>query len=63
MIAGSIVCSIGAGLLTTINLSTPTVHWATYLVVTGIGLGMAGQLPYTAVQAVLEYALPKIQKY
>lgn len=54
MITGGIICSIGAGLLTTVNLSTPTVHWATYLVLTGIGLGMAGQLPYTAIQAVLE---------
>lgn len=54
MITGGIICSIGAGLLTTVNLSTPTVNWATYLVLTGIGLGMAGQLPYTAIQAVLE---------
>ncbi|RYP41930.1 hypothetical protein DL767_000667 [Monosporascus sp. MG133] len=60
MIAGGIICSVGAGLLTTVNLSTPTVQWATYLVLTGIGLGMAGQLPYTAVQAVLEYGLPSI---
>ncbi|KAK8855715.1 major facilitator superfamily domain-containing protein [Apiospora arundinis] len=56
MISGSIVCSVGAGLLTTVNLSTPTVQWAAYLVITGIGLGMAGQLPYTAVQAVLDPA-------
>ncbi|KAK8037680.1 hypothetical protein PG991_001026 [Apiospora marii] len=54
MIGGSIICSVGAGLLTTVNLSTPTVQWAAYLVITGLGLGMAGQLPYTAVQAVLE---------
>ncbi|KAI1658100.1 major facilitator superfamily domain-containing protein [Daldinia decipiens] len=49
MIAGGVVCSVGAGLLTTVNLSTSTAKWATYLVLTGIGLGMAGQLPYTAV--------------
>ncbi|ETS85984.1 hypothetical protein PFICI_04009 [Pestalotiopsis fici W106-1] len=53
MVAGSALCSIGAGLLTTVTLSTPTTHWATFLVITGIGLGMAGQLPYTALQAVL----------
>lgn len=62
MIAGSIICTIGAGLLTTINLSTPTVQWAAYLVITGLGLGMAGQLPYTAVQAVLTYAYHKMQE-
>ncbi|KAK7917810.1 hypothetical protein PG985_011418 [Apiospora marii] len=56
MIGGSIICSVGAGLLTTVNLSTPTVQWAAYLVITGLGLGMAGQLPYTAVQAVLDPA-------
>ncbi|KAK7972352.1 MFS general substrate transporter [Apiospora saccharicola] len=56
MIGGSIVCTVGAGLLTTVNLSTPMVQWAAYLVITGLGLGMAGQLPYTAVQAVLDPA-------
>ncbi|KAI0841158.1 hypothetical protein F5Y06DRAFT_260814 [Hypoxylon sp. FL0890] len=55
MISGGIVCYIGAGLLTTIDLSTPTTHWATYLAITGIGLGVSRQLPYTAIQAVLEY--------
>ncbi|KAI1205122.1 major facilitator superfamily domain-containing protein [Annulohypoxylon truncatum] len=54
MIAGGIVCSVGAGLLTTVGLTTPTVKWAAYLVLTGLGLGMAAQLPYTALQAVLE---------
>ncbi|KAI5861439.1 major facilitator superfamily domain-containing protein [Durotheca rogersii] len=54
MIAGSIICSIGAGLLTTVNLSTSTPKWAAYLVLTGLGLGMGGQLPYTALQAVLD---------
>lgn len=55
MIAGGTVCSIGAGLLTTITIETPTVNWAAYLVLTGLGLGMAAQIPYTALQAVLEY--------
>lgn len=55
MIVGSIISSIGAGLLTTINPATPTVQWAAYLAVTGVGVGMASQLPYTALQVVLEY--------
>ncbi|KAM0810188.1 putative Major facilitator superfamily (MFS) profile domain-containing protein [Seiridium cardinale] len=54
MIVGGTVCCIGSGLLTTVDLSTPTVEWAAYLVLTGLGLGIAGQIPYTALQAVLE---------
>ncbi|KAI0189643.1 MFS multidrug transporter-like protein [Astrocystis sublimbata] len=54
MIAGAVIASVGAGLLTTIDLTTPTVKWAAFLVVTGIGVGMASQLPYTALQVVLE---------
>jgi hypothetical protein len=55
MVAGTMIASVGAGLLTTIDVAIPTMKWAAYLVVTGIGVGMAFQLPYTAVQAVLEY--------
>ncbi|KJZ70909.1 hypothetical protein HIM_09702 [Hirsutella minnesotensis 3608] len=54
MIAGGVISSIGAGLLTTVDPDTRTVAWAGYLVMTGIGLGMAAQLPYTALQAVLD---------
>jgi hypothetical protein len=57
MIAGGIIASVGSGLLTTIGIATPTTQWATYLVVTGIGVGMASQLPYTALQVVLEYVI------
>jgi hypothetical protein len=34
------------------------VRWAAYLALTGIGVGMASQLPYTALQVVLEYVIP-----
>ncbi|GAW20476.1 hypothetical protein ANO14919_099820 [Xylariales sp. No.14919] len=54
MVAGAIVAAVGSGLLTTIGLDTPTVKWAAYLAVTGIGVGMASQLPYTALQVVLD---------
>jgi hypothetical protein len=57
MVAGSIIASIGAGLLTTIDVTVPTTKWAASLVITGVGVGMAFQLPYTAVQAVLEYVI------
>jgi hypothetical protein len=46
--------SIGAGLMTTIQNTTPKVEWVSFMVITGIGIGMAQQLPYTAIQAVLE---------
>ena len=55
MIVGQTICAIGAGLLTRLGLNTPTVDWAAYLVITGIGMGMSMQLPYTAVQVVLRY--------
>ncbi|RYC61641.1 hypothetical protein CHU98_g4575 [Xylaria longipes] len=54
MILGVVITSIGAGLLTTIGVSTPTVQWAAYMVINGLGIGMAQQLPYTALQAVLD---------
>ena len=53
MVAGAALGAIGTGLLTTIGLATTTVQWAAYLVITGIGIGMGIQLPYTAVQVVL----------
>ncbi|KAK8017349.1 MFS general substrate transporter, partial [Apiospora rasikravindrae] len=54
-IAGGVICCIGSGFLTTVHLNTPTVEWAAYLVITGLGLGIAAQIPYTSLQAVLEY--------
>lgn len=54
IILGIIVTSVGAGLLTTLDADTPTVNWAAYMVFNGLGIGMAQQLPYTALQAVLE---------
>lgn len=55
MVAGIMINIIGAGLLTTINIDTQSTKWASYMVVNGIGIGMAMQLPYTALQVVLEY--------
>ena len=53
MILGSIICIIGSGLTTQIGIGTPTVTWASFLTVTGIGIGMGIQQPYTAIQVVL----------
>ncbi|MCJ1422554.1 hypothetical protein MMC29_000434 [Sticta canariensis] len=53
MILGSIICIIGSGLTTQVGIDTPTVAWASFLAVTGIGIGMGMQQPYTAIQVVL----------
>lgn len=44
---------VGSALITTLEVGTATEIWATFLVICGIGTGMAINLPYTAVQAVL----------
>jgi hypothetical protein len=54
MVAGECIYLIGQGLLTQLKVDTSTVKWASYLVVAGIGNGMAMQLPYTAVQVALK---------
>ena len=53
MLVCTVIGSVGTGLLSTIAIDTPTVKWAAYLVVTGIGIGIGVQMPLTAVQAVL----------
>ncbi|KAF2267497.1 MFS general substrate transporter [Lojkania enalia] len=54
MVVGIIISSIGSGLLIRLNINTSTVEWAALIVVNRLGIGMAQQLPYTGVQAVLE---------
>jgi hypothetical protein len=63
MILGIIINTVGAGLLTTIGVSTSTVKWAAYMVINGLGIGMAQQLPYTALQAVLEYVVVRCHPF
>ena len=53
MVIGQFVAIVGTALLTRLSVDTPKAVWATYLVVTGAGLGMGLQLPFTAVQVVL----------
>ena len=52
MVLSVIVGLVGTGLLSTIGLDTSTVNWAAYMVLTGIGIGIGVQMPYTAVQVV-----------
>lgn len=53
MKSGITINIIGTGLLTSIDADTSTVKWASYMIINGIGIGMAMQLP--ALQVVLEY--------
>lgn len=54
MILGEFICICGTALLTRLDARTPTINWAAYLVVAGIGMGITMQLPYTAVQVTLQ---------
>ena len=53
IILGQSICAISTGFLTRINTATPIVGWAAPLTLAGLGLGMAMQLPYMAVQTAL----------
>lgn len=55
MIVGTAISIVGYGLLTTIGVDTPTVLWAAYLAICGLGMGSGMNVPYTALQAVLRY--------
>lgn len=53
MVVGSILMVIATGLFTTFTPRTPSSQWIPYQIVYGIGVGIAFQQPYTAVQTVL----------
>lgn len=53
MIFGTILMSIGAGLLTTLEPDTPTHRWIGYQLLYGMGLGGTFQAPNLAAQTVL----------
>ena len=53
MVAGSILMVIASGLFTTFSPTTPPTEWVSYQILYGIGVGLAFQQPYTAVQTVL----------
>ncbi|KAI9724632.1 MAG: hypothetical protein M1828_003656 [Chrysothrix sp. TS-e1954] len=54
MLVGQIICSVGTGLLIMIGTTTATAIWATFMVIAGFGDGMCTNMPYTAIQALLE---------
>lgn len=51
--AGSCIASVGAGLLTTLEISTSEGKWIGYQVLYGFGFGFIYQLPNLAIQTVL----------
>lgn len=53
MLVGELISIVGQALLTQIDLHTTTIKWASYMVLAGLGSGMATNLPYTAVQVTL----------
>jgi hypothetical protein len=56
MLLSPLFCSVGIGLLTTLNAEAGPSKWIGYQVLCGIGIGAAFQSPSLAVQAVLPRA-------
>ncbi|KAI0533267.1 major facilitator superfamily domain-containing protein [Xylaria digitata] len=56
MIAGTAICTIGGGLLTTLQLDTGMSKWVGYQVLYGFGQGLCFQAPNLAAQTVLPKA-------
>ncbi|KAF2735808.1 MFS general substrate transporter [Polyplosphaeria fusca] len=54
--ACSVLASIGAGLITTLQVHTPSPNWIGYQVLSGFGTGLALALPQVAVQPSLSRA-------
>ncbi|KAL8721385.1 MAG: hypothetical protein Q9225_001932 [Loekoesia sp. 1 TL-2023] len=54
MLVGTIVCSVGTGLLIRIQKATPVHIWAISMVIAGLGDGLCTNMPYTAIQAILD---------
>ena len=50
---GSSLLTVGSGLLHTLGTDSSTSRWIGYQLLTGIGFGMAFQIPYSATQVVL----------
>lgn len=51
--AGSCMATVGAGLLTTLKVDSPSSHWIGFQVLYGLGLGASTQAPNMAAQTVL----------
>ncbi|KAI0009522.1 putative efflux pump antibiotic resistance protein [Xylariaceae sp. FL0662B] len=54
MILGTVLTSVGAGLLTLFNPATTTAQWIGYQALLGLGIGVGWQQPLVAIQTVLD---------
>lgn len=54
MIAGGAIFTVGAGLLTTFDVNTPSSQWIGYQLLAGAGVGLIMQQPMIAAQTVLK---------
>lgn len=54
--AGSVIITIAAGLLHTLDIGTSTVRWVGYQILAGFGYGLALQVPVIVAQAFAEPA-------
>ncbi|KAI0814459.1 major facilitator superfamily domain-containing protein [Xylaria sp. FL0064] len=54
MVAGSVIVTVGAGLLFTLNIGTSTGKWVGYQILAGFGYGLALQVPIIIAQAFAE---------
>ncbi|RYP33232.1 hypothetical protein DL767_004844 [Monosporascus sp. MG133] len=53
MLAASVTTTVGSGLFTTFQVSTPTGRWIGYQIIYGLGMGFSSQTPLMSVQNVL----------
>ena len=51
LLAGSAIATIGAGLLYTLDIGSPSSHWIGYQALFGMGIGLSIQVPIIANQA------------
>ncbi|KAI1347435.1 major facilitator superfamily domain-containing protein [Xylaria sp. FL0043] len=54
MVAGSVIVTVGAGLLFTLDIGTSTGKWVGYQILAGFGYGLALQVPIIIAQAFAE---------
>lgn len=54
ILSGLVVTVLGNGLLISLTPTTTTAAWATFMVIAGFGDGWAVNIPYIAIQAILE---------
>jgi hypothetical protein len=51
ILVGSILATVGSGLLFTLNVGTPSSHWIGYQILAGLGIGCGFQVPIIVAQA------------